>query len=148
MSGHRAYKRGGNEARHDRIASDAMGAKLLRDRARQPDEACLAGRITRLTQPGALGCYRRDVHNTAPLSSDHRWRYRLDAVEGAGEVHCELVLPTLERHFSDRRDVVHDAGRVHQNVRRTEAGHCGLERVVDAAAIGDVYGDGHRPPAR
>jgi hypothetical protein len=67
-------------------------------------------------------------------------------VEHAGQVHPQLVLPRRGVHGRDRRDVVHDAGVVHQHVHRTEIVPALLGGRRDRASISDVDRQLERSP--
>ena len=97
-----------DEARRDGVDADPLHDQLLRDRAREPEDAGLRGRVVRVADAALDAADRRDVDDRAGAARRHRARGGARAVERAVEVDGEhpppLVVGQADERVERRRD--------------------------------------------
>src|SRR5699024_9798903 len=131
-------------AGRDHVRGDAARAELTGQRAGDADQAGLGGRVVDLSRRSVQPHHRADEHDAALLLAHHRLDDPLDRAEGAGEVGVQHRLEGVVAH-PQQQLVVGDPGVRDQHLDRSVRLLDGLDRRVEAVAVGDVRGDGEGP---
>ena len=94
---HRHHERRRDQPREHGVGGHAPPAELLRGRLGERDDARFARRVGRLAESRHARGDRGDVHHAPPATRRHGRHRGLDAVEGAGQVDTQLLLPVPRR---------------------------------------------------
>ena len=133
----RVEDRGLGDRRGDGIDRDVVGRELLAERLGQADDAGLGGRIGGGVGVAFLAGDRGDIGDAAVVPLDHAGDDRLAAIERAGEVDADHLVPLLGRVLPGLGDRPGDAGVVDEDVDLAE----GVKRLVAGALDGGIVGD-------
>ena len=141
------HRRGG-VAGADGVDPDAAVGPLHGQAARQVDDGGLGRVVVGLQQPAVddRAGHRGDVDDRAATARQHRPRLGLAGQEDAGVVDVDHPLPLRQRHLLGGGGVG-DAGAVDGEAERPELGLAYADGLGQAVGVGDVAGDGERPPA-
>src|ERR1700730_12042806 len=90
--------RSGHYARGNRVDPDIVGGKLMRERARKPDQPGLGSHHMRPPRRADMRAQTSDVHDHAAACPPEMRQARLHAVECAVENNCGHRPPFRERH--------------------------------------------------
>src|SRR5579864_7798761 len=133
---------GADDARHDRVAGDAVARAFNRKRSGQAEKPGLRRRVARLPEAAERAGDRGHVDHAAPAALPHVRPHRLGAVERAGQVDPQVALPELGRLLLELGRVVERAGVVDEDVDRPELLDRARDGRVDLGALGDVAANG------
>ena len=99
----------------DGVGGDPGRGELERDGLGEPDQAFLGGAVA-----GLLVCPTRrhaaDVDDPPPAALEHSRQHRTGRVEGARQVHLDVVIPRRRLEAQRAADLVEHARVVHEDV--------------------------------
>src|SRR5262245_57609645 len=129
---------GRDDTRRDRVARDVVPGTLEGDRLRKADQADLARRVCRLTEPSHEAGDRGHANDPTPLAFAHPREHRLRDLVGSRQVHGEIQLPVLVLQVLELADRVDEPGVVHADVDGTEVALDAPHHVPDLRRIANI----------
>ena len=131
-----------HQAGRNGIDCDAVLAELARERAREADDAALAGDVVGEAREIGEEGIGRHVDDPSPASPPHAGGERLDGEELRIEIDRHQPPPVRERHLVEHLDGI-DAGIVDEDVAAAELCLHGLRERRDLRGLADVAAHRH-----
>ena len=128
-----------NEARGNRVSTDAARTQFLSDRLGERNHTCLGRGIVALSGVAVNTNHRRHVDDAAGALLHHDRRASVDEVESRLEVHVQDGVPLAFAH-THHQAVFRDAGIVYQDVDTAEILHDFSDDVVCFLEIRSIRG--------
>lgn len=134
---------GVDQAGRERVHTDVERAKLMREVAREADDAALGGDVRRRVARAQQEGHGSEIDDLSMLLFLHHRRDRFATVERRTKVDGEMMIPTLDALLIERLHRI-DRGVVDEDVDWAELLRRPLHHRVDSTWIGNVRAEADR----